>query len=97
MAETWGDDALPFFGSGGVRGSIAGRFLGMSRRGVMGAITAGALIGCYGIAVATLFLQQAFIEGLFLGAAALLLLIAAGVGLHWVVKRFLPAGQRGPG
>lgn len=90
---------VPFFGSGGVRGSIAGRLLGMSRREVMGAITAGALIGCYGIALATLFLQQAFIESLFLGATALLLLIAAGAALYWIAKRFLggEAEGRDPG
>jgi uncharacterized membrane protein len=42
---------VPFFGSGGVRGSIAGKLLGMNTRLVFLAITAGALIGCIGIAV----------------------------------------------
>jgi hypothetical protein len=79
---------VPFFGSGGVRGSIVGRLLGMSRLGVMGAIATGALAGCFGIALGTLYLRQAFLESLFTGAAALLVLIAAGVLLYWVVKRY---------
>jgi uncharacterized membrane protein len=80
---------VPFFGSGGVRGSIVGRLLGMSRREVMGAITLGAVIGSFGIAVATLYLQQAFIENLFAGAAAVLLLIVAGGALYLVARRIL--------
>ena len=80
---------VPFFGSGGVRGSIVGRLLGMSRREVMGAITLGAVIGSFGIAVATLYLQQAFLENLFAGAAGVLLLIAAGGALYWIAMRFL--------
>ena len=79
---------VPFFGSGGVRGSIAGRLLGMSRREVMGAIATGAVVGSFGIALGALFLQQAFIDNLFLGAAAVLVLIAAGIAIYWVVKRF---------
>jgi hypothetical protein len=79
----------PVLGSGGVRGSIVGRLLGMSRRWVMGAIVTGAMIGSYGIALATLYLRQAFIESLFAGAAAILLLIAAGAALYLIAKRFL--------
>jgi uncharacterized membrane protein len=86
---------VPFFGSGGVRGSIVGRLLGMSRREVMAAITMGAVIGSFGIAVATLYLQQAFIENLFTGAAAVLLLIAAGGALYWIAMRFV--GGEGEG
>jgi uncharacterized membrane protein len=78
---------VPFAGSGGVRGAIAGRLLGMSRREVMGAITLGAVIGSFGIAVGTLFLKQAFLESVFLGATALLLIIAAGVLLSWYFHR----------
>jgi hypothetical protein len=88
---------VPFFGSGGVRGSIAGRLLGMSRRGVMGAITTGALAGSFGIALGTLYLQQAFLESIFGGAAAVLLLIAAGVILYWLAKRFDAGKAEGPG
>jgi hypothetical protein len=80
---------VPFFGSGGVRGSIVGRLLGMSRREVMGAIATGATIGSFGIAIATLYLQQAFIESLFAGAAAVLLLITAAAALYLVAKPLL--------
>ncbi|HVP25595.1 MAG TPA: small multi-drug export protein [Methanomicrobiales archaeon] len=80
---------VPFFGSGGVRGSIVGRLLGMSRWEVMAAIATGAFVGSFGIALATLYLQRAFLESLFTGAAALLVLIAAGIVLYWIAKRFL--------
>jgi hypothetical protein len=43
--------SVPFFGSGGVRGSIAGKLLGMKSLQVFLAIVAGALIGCFGIAL----------------------------------------------
>jgi len=86
---------VPFFGSGGVRGSIVGRLLGMSRRWVMEAIVTGAMIGSLGIALATLYLRQAFLESLFTGAAAILLLIAAGAALYWIAKRFLGGEAEG--
>jgi Putative small multi-drug export protein len=90
---------VPFFGSGGVRGSIVGRLLGMSRREVMGAIVTGAMMGSFGIALGTLYLREAFIESLFAGAAAILLLTAAGAALYWIAKRFLgrEAEGREPG
>jgi len=53
----------------------------------MGAITAGAAIGSFGIALGTLFLREAFIESLFMGAVAVLLLVAAGVGLYLALTR----------
>jgi uncharacterized membrane protein len=86
---------VPFFGSGGVRGSIVGRLLGMSRREVMGAIAAGAVIGSFGIAVATLYLQQAFLDSLFAGVAAVLLLVAAGAALYWAAKRLFGGKAEG--
>ena len=42
---------VPVLGSGGVRGSIAGKLLGMKTLLVFLAILAGALIGCFGIAL----------------------------------------------
>jgi uncharacterized membrane protein len=83
---------IPFFGSGGVRGSIVGRLLGMSRRGVMGAIAAGAVIGSFGIAVATLYIQQAFLANFFLGAAAIFVLLAAGILIYWLSRRYFSRG-----
>jgi uncharacterized membrane protein len=42
---------VPFLGSGGIRGSIAGKLLGIASYLVFIAIVAGALIGCFGIAL----------------------------------------------
>lgn len=42
---------VPFFGSGGIRGSVIGRLLGMDRRMVFLAIAAGAVLGCTLIAL----------------------------------------------
>ena len=42
---------VPLLGSGGIRGSIAGRLLGIETKLVFMAILAGALIGCFGIAL----------------------------------------------
>lgn len=42
---------VPFFGSGGIRGSIAGKLLGLSTLQTFLAIVAGALIGCFGMAI----------------------------------------------
>jgi uncharacterized membrane protein len=42
---------VPVLGSGGIRGSIAGKLLGMRTSLVFPAIVAGSLIGCFGIAL----------------------------------------------
>ncbi|MDD3136279.1 MAG: small multi-drug export protein [Methanoregula sp.] len=42
---------VPVFGSGGIRGSIAGKLLGMNTRLVFFAILVGALVGSFGIAL----------------------------------------------
>ncbi|MCK9579935.1 MAG: small multi-drug export protein [Methanoregula sp.] len=42
---------VPVLGSGGIRGSVAGKLLGMSTLLTFLAIFAGALIGCFGIAL----------------------------------------------
>ncbi|MDD1656016.1 MAG: small multi-drug export protein [Methanomicrobiales archaeon] len=78
---------VPVLGSGGVRGSIVGRLLGMSRRMVMGAIAIGTVAGSFGIALGTLFLQQAFLQSVYLGAAILLGIIAAGVLVYLLARR----------
>ena len=43
--------SVPFFGSGGIRGSIAGKLLGLSTWLTFFAILAGALIGCFVMAL----------------------------------------------
>ena len=42
---------VPVFGSGGIRGSVAGKLLGLSIPLTFLAILAGSLIGCFGIAL----------------------------------------------
>jgi hypothetical protein len=42
---------VPVFGSGGIRGSVAGKLLGMDNLPVFLGIVTGALIGCFGIAL----------------------------------------------
>jgi hypothetical protein len=42
---------VPVFGSGGIRGSVAGKLLGLSTPLTFLAILAGSLIGCFGIAL----------------------------------------------
>ena len=42
---------VPVLGSGGIRGSIAGKLLGMNNLLIFLAILAGALIGCFGMAL----------------------------------------------
>ncbi|MFA5347586.1 MAG: small multi-drug export protein [Methanoregula sp.] len=42
---------VPFLGSGGIRGSVAGKLLGLDSYLVFIAIVTGALIGCFGIAL----------------------------------------------
>lgn len=42
---------VPVLGSGGIRGSIAGKLLGMNNLLIFLAILAGTLIGCFGIAL----------------------------------------------
>jgi lipopolysaccharide export LptBFGC system permease protein LptF len=42
---------VPVFGSGGIRGSVAGKILGLSTPLTLLAILTGSLIGCFGIAL----------------------------------------------
>jgi hypothetical protein len=42
---------VPFFGSGGIRGSVIGRLLGMDQKQVFVAIVIGAVAGCLLIAI----------------------------------------------
>jgi len=49
---------VPFLGSGGIRGSIAGRLLGIDTKFVFIAILVGSLIGCFAIAMGS----EAFIN-----------------------------------
>jgi membrane protease YdiL (CAAX protease family) len=49
---------VPVVGSGGIRGSIGGKILGMDTPVVFMAIAAGALAGCFGIALGSEFILR---------------------------------------
>jgi len=61
---------MPVMGSGGIRGTIVGNLLGMQKIPLFLAIVTGAFIGCFGIALAAVFLQELFIQSILLGTAA---------------------------
>jgi len=72
---------VPVLGSGGIRGSIIGQLLGMEKKQVFLAIITGAFIGCFGIALGSLFLQGLFLKSFLLGiitSAALLVAFISG-------------------
>jgi membrane protease YdiL (CAAX protease family) len=66
---------VPVTGSGGIRGTIIGNLLGMEKLPLFLAITTGAFIGCFGIALATVFLQELFLQSILLGIAAVMVII----------------------
>jgi Predicted membrane protein len=65
---------VPLQGSGGVGGSIVGRVLGMSKIEVVAAITLGAFIGSFAVAIGAQYIINLLKENLILG-----LLLASGV------------------
>ncbi len=85
---------MPVLGSGGIRGSIIGQLLGMEKKQVFLAIITGAFIGCFGIALGTLFLQGLFLQSFLLGIITLAVLIVVLISgwYYWKFyhKRSLP-------
>ena len=80
---------MPFMGSGGIRGTIIGNLLGMQKIPLFLAIVTGAFIGCFGIALAAVFLQELFIQSILLGivAVAVIIIITLTAGYYWKVYR----------
>jgi uncharacterized membrane protein len=78
---------MPVLGSGGIRGSIIGQLLGMEKRQVFLAIITGAFIGCFGIALGTLFLQELFLQSFLLGVIALAVLMVVFIS-GWYYWKF---------
>ncbi len=76
---------MPVMGSGGIRGTIIGNLLGMQKIPIFLAIVTGAFIGCFGIALATVFLQEVFIQSILLGTAAVvgIIIITLMVWFFW--------------
>jgi uncharacterized membrane protein len=76
---------IPFMGSGGIRGSIIGNLLGMKKIPLFLAIVTGSFIGCFGIALAALFLQELFMQSILLGMAGVagILIVTLTVLNYW--------------
>ena len=83
---------VPFMGSGGIRGSIIGNLLGMQKIPLFLAIVTGSFIGCFGIALAALFLQELFMQSILLGIAGVAgILIVTLTILNYWKKNHTPA------
>jgi uncharacterized membrane protein len=80
---------IPVTGSGGIRGTIIGNLLGMQKIPLFLAIVTGAFIGCFGIALATVFLQELFIKSILSGTAAVagLIIITLTGWFYWKAYR----------
>jgi uncharacterized membrane protein len=78
---------VPVLGSGGIRGSIIGQLLGMEKKQVFLAIFTGAFIGCFGIALGALFLQELFLQSFLSGIITVAGLIIAILS-YWVYVKF---------
>jgi len=78
---------VPVMGSGGIRGSIIGQLLGMQKKPVFLAVVTGAFIGCFGIALGALFLQELFIQSILLGSVTVIgvIIVLLSAWLCWRV------------
>jgi hypothetical protein len=76
---------VPVLGSGGIRGSIIGQLLGMQKTTVFLAIVTGAFVGCFGIALGTLFLQELFLQSILWGITVVagIIILAVSTWLYW--------------
>ena len=83
---------VPFMGSGGIRGSIIGNLLGMQKIPLFLAIVTGSFIGCFGIALAAVFLQELFIQSILLGIAGIAgIIIVTFTALYYWRRNHAPA------
>jgi uncharacterized membrane protein len=80
---------MPVTGSGGIRGTIIGNLLGMQKIPLFLAIVTGSFIGCFGIALAAVFLQELFIKNILVGTAAVIgIIVLTLVGwFYWKAHR----------
>ncbi len=70
---------VPLQGSGGVGGSIVGRILGMSKAEVVAAITLGAFIGSFAVALGAQFIIDLIRENLLIGILLGIGVIVTGI------------------
>lgn len=87
----------PVLGSGGIRGSIIGRMLGLSRGRVLLAIGIGAFAGSFGIAIGFEYLWVLLSGDPLVRAALILVLVAAAIAAWLVYRRCKGNGAGGPG
>ncbi len=81
---------FPLQGSGGIGASLVGRLLGMSRRNVLLAITIGAFLGCYAIALGAEYIWDLFLANPVLGITAAGAVIGAVIAAYCVYRRKMP-------
>ena len=77
---------VPFQGSGGLVGSIVGRFIGMKPINTFLAITVGAIVGCSLIAFFSDIILSLFIQDILLAILILIIIIVIGIML-WIYKK----------
>jgi len=81
---------FPLQGSGGIGASLVGRLLGMSRKTVLMAITIGAFIGCYLIALGSEFVWELIIARPILGIAVAAAVIGVIIAIYLVYRWKMP-------
>jgi len=77
---------VPFQGSGGLVGSIIGRFIGMKPINTFLAITVGAVVGCSLIAFFSDIILSLFIQDILLAILILIIIIVIGIML-WMYRK----------
>lgn len=77
---------VPFQGSGGLVGSIVGRFIGMKPINTFLAISFGAVIGCSLIAFFSDVILSVFVQDILLGVLILIIIIIIGI-MIWIYKK----------
>lgn len=81
---------FPLQGSGGIGASLVGRLLGMSGRNVLIAITIGAFLGCYLIALGAEFVWDLIIARPILGIGVAIAVIGAIIAAYLVYRNKMP-------
>lgn len=81
---------FPLQGSGGIGASLVGRLLGMSGRNVLIAITIGAFLGCYLIALGAEFVWALIIAQPLLGIGVACAVIGAVIAVYLIYRSKMP-------
>ena len=84
---------FPLQGSGGIGASLVGRLLGMSGRNVLIAITIGAFLGCYLIALGAEFVWDLIIARPLLGIGVAIAVIGTVIAVYLIYRSKMPEGE----